>query len=91
MGAHSHSLWLALGLLGQALFGARFLVQWLHSERHGRSLVPRLFWTFSIAGSAVLLGYAIHKADPVFIGGEALSLVIFIRNMQLVRRNGDTE
>lgn len=83
-------IWLYLGFIGQGLFGARFLVQWLSSERKGRSVVPTVFWYFSIAGSAVLLTYAIHKSDPVFIAGEALSLVIFSRNLQLVLRNRST-
>lgn len=86
MHLNASTLWLVLGLLGQALFGARFFVQWLTSERKGRSVIPTVFWYFSIAGSAVLLSYAIHKADPVFIAGEALSLVIFVRNLQMVRR-----
>ncbi len=80
------TLWLTIGLAGQALFGARFLVQWLYSETHGRSLVPNLFWYLSVAGGVVLLAYAIHRREPVFIAGESLTLMIFLRNLQLVRR-----
>ena len=62
-------LWLGIGFLGQALFSARFLVQWLASERARRSIVPRAFWFFSLAGGATLLAYAIYRRDPVFIAG----------------------
>ncbi|MGH8214306.1 MAG: lipid-A-disaccharide synthase N-terminal domain-containing protein [Rhodanobacteraceae bacterium] len=79
-------LWIAAGVLAQGLFGARFLVQWLHSEAHGRSLVPRVFWYLSVAGGVILLAYAIHRREPVFIGGEAMTLLIFLRNLQMVSR-----
>ncbi len=78
------TLWLGIGFLGQVLFSLRFLIQWLVSERQGRSVIPRAFWYFSLAGSAVLLAYAIHKKDPVFIVGQGLGLLIYIRNLQLL-------
>mgnify|MGYP000868703290 CR=1 FL=1 len=62
--------WLAIGLLGQALFSARFIVQWLQSERVKKSVIPSAFWYFSMAGGATLLAYAIHRRDPVFIIGQ---------------------
>ena len=58
-------LWVAFGLIGQALFSGRFLVQWIASERARRSVVPSAFWFFSVAGGVVLLIYAIYKRDPV--------------------------
>lgn len=79
-------VWLAIGLLGQSLFGARFFVQWLHSERLGKSRFPRAFWQISVAAGALLLAYAIHRRDPVFISGEAVTLAIFCRNLQLIAR-----
>lgn len=82
-------VWLSVGFAGQALFGIRFLWQWLYSEYHGRSLIPRVFWYFSVAGGTVLLCYAIHRHEPVFIAGEAFSLLVFLRNLQLLRRNKD--
>lgn len=78
----THTIWLLVGFAGQALFGVRFLVQWMYSEYHGRSLIPYAFWYFSIAGGAVLLCYAIYRNEPVFILGETLSLLIFLRNLQ---------
>jgi lipid-A-disaccharide synthase-like uncharacterized protein len=78
--------WLAVGFLGQALFSARFLVQWMSSERHKRSVVPLAFWYFSIGGGATLLAYAVHRLDPVFIVGQAAGLLIYLRNLQLIYR-----
>jgi lipid-A-disaccharide synthase-like uncharacterized protein len=86
IGSHAQSIWIAIGLLGQALFGARFVVQWLHSEILGKSRFPRLFWQLSVAAGVLILSYAIHRRDPVFICGEATTLAIFCRNLQLVSR-----
>ena len=80
------SLWVALGFLGQALFGSRFFVQWLASERAGRSVVPRLFWYLSLGGGLILTGYAVHRHDPVFILGQGAGLLVYVRNLMLLRR-----
>jgi len=80
------AVWLAVGFGGQALFAARFLVQWIHSERVKRSVMPVAFWFWSIAGGVVLLVYALHRADPVFIVGQGLGLFIYLRNLWLIRR-----
>lgn len=79
------TFWLGLGFLAQALFSARFLVQWIASERSGKSIVPDLFWYLSIAGSALLLAYAIYRRDPVFILGQSTGLFIYGRNLYLIR------
>jgi len=79
--------WLAIGFLGQALFSARFVVQWLSSEKVKRSVIPTAFWYFSIAGGATLLAYAIHRRDPVFIVGQAAGLFIYLRNLQFLWRD----
>ena len=79
-------VWIAIGLLGQAMFSARFLVQWIASERTRRSVVPLAFWYFSIAGGAILLAYAIHRLDPVFILGQSTGIFIYSRNLHLIRR-----
>jgi lipid-A-disaccharide synthase-like uncharacterized protein len=78
--------WLALGFLGQAMFSGRFLVQWIVSERKRASVVPTAFWWLSIAGGAFLLTYAVHRGDPVFIVGQAAGLVVYIRNLMLIRQ-----
>ncbi len=79
------TIWIMVGFLGQALFSARFIIQWLASEKARRSIVPKAFWYFSLAGSAVLLSYAIHRADPVFIVGQASGLFIYLRNLYLIK------
>ena len=82
-------LWLVVGFAGQALFSARFLVQWLKSERMRKSVVPVAFWYFSLAGGVTLLSYAIHRGDPVFIVGQASGLFIYLRNLWLIRRESE--
>ena len=80
--------WLLLGLVAQALFTGRFLVQWIASERAGRSVVPIAFWFFSIGGGVLLLVYALYRRDPVFIAGQALGLLVYIRNLYFIIVNG---
>ena len=79
-------VWIAIGFLGQICFSARFLVQWIASERAKRSVVPRAFWYLSILGSLVLLAYAIWRRDPVFIAGQSLGILVYGRNLALLRR-----
>ena len=78
-------IWIIIGFVGQALFSARFIVQWLASERVKRSIIPTAFWYFSLAGGVTLLAYAIHKQDPVFIAGQGLGLIVYLRNLYLIR------
>ncbi|HMZ92193.1 MAG TPA: lipid-A-disaccharide synthase N-terminal domain-containing protein [Pseudomonadales bacterium] len=87
----SDPLWLLVGFAGQLLFSMRFIVQWLQSERVKRSVVPTAFWYFSVAGGATLLGYAIHRRDPVFILGQGIGLFIYFRNLQLIYRHGTAD
>nr|AIA86140.1 LAB_N [uncultured Chlamydia sp.] len=78
--------WLVVGLLGQAFFFMRFVVQWIASEKARKSIIPHAFWFFSIGGGIVLLVYAIYRRDPVFILGQAMGLVIYFRNIFFIRR-----
>lgn len=78
-------LWIAVGLAGQAAFSARFLVQWIASERVRRSVIPEAFWYLSLLGGAILLSYAIHRRDPVFILGQSFGLVVYSRNIYFLR------
>jgi lipid-A-disaccharide synthase-like uncharacterized protein len=80
-------LWLAFGLLGQAAFFSRFLVQWIASERAGESYIPLTFWYLSLAGSLILLVYAIHRREPVFILGYLPNSVVYTRNLMLLHRS----
>src|SRR3954452_16507462 len=72
------TVWIGIGLLGQALFSLRFLIQWWRSERAGRSVVPLAFWYLSLAGGLILLSYAIHRRDPVFILGQATGVLVYL-------------
>ena len=78
--------WVALGFVAQALFSMRFLVQWIASERAGRSVVPTAFWIFSIGGGVLLFAYSLYRKDPVFIAGQGLGLFIYVRNLYFVMR-----
>jgi lipid-A-disaccharide synthase-like uncharacterized protein len=79
-------LWLLLGFGGQIVFSMRFLVQWLASEKAGRSVVPRAFWYLSLAGGLMILAYAAYTRDPVFIAGYAPTALIYVRNLVLIGR-----
>ena len=79
-------VWVGIGLFGQAMFFCRFLVQWLASEREGRSVMPVAFWYFSIGGAIILLAYAIYRQDPVFILGQSMGFFIYSRNLYLIAR-----
>lgn len=77
--------WILLGFFAQAMFTMRFVVQWLASEKAKRSVIPVAFWFFSIAGGSLLFIYAIQRQDPVFIAGQGLGLLIYTRNLMLIR------
>jgi lipid-A-disaccharide synthase-like uncharacterized protein len=80
--------WLAVGLIGQGAFFARFLVQWVVSERAGESFIPLSFWYLSVVGSIILLVYAIHRAEPVFLLGQLPNAFVYVRNIMLIKRSG---
>jgi len=82
----SEQIWVAIGLIGQAMFFGRFVVQWIASERAGRSVIPVAFWFFSVGGGIVVLVYAIYRLDPVFIIGNLTGLFIYGRNIFLIVR-----
>lgn len=83
----SDALWLAVGLLAQLMFFLRFLIQWIVSERKKESTIPQSFWYLSVAGAIGLLTYAIHRKDPVFIIGPSAGLLIYLRNIYLLKRS----
>ena len=78
--------WLYLGFAGQLLFGLRFVVQWVASERKGESIIPIYFWYLSLVGSMILLAYAIFRRDPVFIMGQSTGFIVYMRNLMLIYR-----
>jgi len=79
--------WVLLGVIAQAMFTMRFVVQWLASERAGRSVIPTAFWIFSIFGGALLLVYALIIKDAVLIAGQAFSFFVYARNLYFVMRD----
>jgi lipid-A-disaccharide synthase-like uncharacterized protein len=79
--------WLAFGLIAQLFFTARFLVQWISSERAGRSVVPMAFWFFSMGGGLMTLVYGLVKREPVIILGQALATIIYVRNIMLILKD----
>ena len=83
--------WLAIGFSGQLMFTMRFVVQWVASEREKKSIVPELFWYFSLAGGMILFAYACWRQDPVFMLGQGLGLVIYLRNIYFIwmHKSGD--
>lgn len=83
----SDLIWLCIGLLGQTLFMMRFIVQWIHSERHQQSLIPISFWYFSLIGGLTVLAYGFHKAEPVIILGQLPGTIVYARNLILIRRS----
>ena len=94
LGAQSRTelVWIMVGLGGQILFMMRFMVQWIATEKARKSVIPVAFWWFSIGGAAILLTYAIWRADPVFILGQSLGFFIYTRNLWFIyteRRAGD--
>jgi len=79
-------IWLGVGFAGQALFGARFLIQWIRSEMLKRSVIPIAFWYCSLAGGVVLFAYAVWRQDPVFMVGQGMGLFVYGRNLYLIYR-----
>lgn len=79
--------WVGIGILAQAMFTMRFVVQWLASERAGHSVFPMAFWLFSIGGGLLLLAYALYRRDPVFILGQGFGVFVYLRNLQFVLRD----
>lgn len=80
------TIWLGIGFFGQALFFGRWLVQWIASEKKSESQVPVSFWYMSLIGGLITLAYAIYRMDPVFIAGQSVGSVVYIRNLMLIRR-----
>ena len=89
-------LWLVFGIVAQLLFAMRFVVQWIASEKAGRSVMPMAFWFFSMGGGLLTLIYGLVKREPIIILGQVLSVFIYVRNLQLIlkdrrRARGDAD
>ena len=82
----SKQLWLGVGFFGQAMFFGRFFVQWIASEKAKKSVIPNAFWYFSIFGGLIVLAYSIYRKDPVFIAGQGVGVLIYLRNLYFIHR-----
>src|SRR5262249_42045257 len=85
------TIWLGIGFFGQALFFGRLVVQWIASEKKAESQVPVSFWYMSLIGGLITLAYAIYLQDPVFIAGQGVGSVVYIRNLMLIHRANGTK
>ena len=82
----TETVWLIIGFLGQGLFFTRWLVQWFKSERDRESRIPVAFWYFSLVGGLITLSYAVYRRDPVFIAGQSIGTLVYLRNLMLIYR-----
>ncbi len=83
--------WIIVGLVAQLMFSGRFLVQWIVSEKKGKSTVPLAFWYLSIAGGVMLLIYAVQRAEPIFVIGQSAGLIVYTRNLMLIYKERRSE
>ncbi len=80
------SRWLAVfGFIGQAVFFARWIIQWISSERRGESHVPEMFWWSSLIGAAMLFAYFVLRHDIVGMIGQGVGWIVYCRNLYLIR------
>jgi lipid-A-disaccharide synthase-like uncharacterized protein len=84
MNVTPESVWTTVGFAGQVVFGSRFLVQWIATERRKQSVVPTAFWYLSVLGTVILLAYSIYRLDAVFIAGFSLNMLIYLRNLYFI-------
>ncbi len=82
----TETIWVAIGFFGQGLFFMRWVVQWLASERSAASKMPVAFWYMSLIGGLITLAYAVYRKDPVFIAGQSVGAIVYVRNLMLIRR-----
>lgn len=87
----TETIWIGIGFLGQGLFFGRWLIQWIASERSAESHVPIAFWYMSLIGGLITLTYAIYRMDPVFISGQGLGSIVYLRNLVLIYRANQTK
>lgn len=75
--------WVLFGLVGNVLFTARVVLQWLASEKAGRTVVPVAFWWMSLLAAIIHITYASYRADIPMILGLAVTLVPYLRNLRI--------
>lgn len=82
-------MWLMVGLAGQVMFSARWLIQWFITEKSRRSTMPETFWYLSLLGGLLVFAYGIHKMDPVILLGQ-FGIIIYARNLFFIRQEKQT-
>ena len=78
--------WELFGLLGNTCIGSRFLVQWIQSERAGKSIVPEIFWYLSLGGSIILLIYFFQRGSIIGVLAYLPNFVPYTRNLMLIAK-----
>ena len=91
MKSFNWDLWVAFGLAGQLIFGSRFIIQWIASERKKVSYIPIVFWYLSLSGGIITLIYAIHIRDTVFTVAQGAGLIVYLRNLMLIYRGRNAQ
>lgn len=86
MNISTETIFLVLGFVAQGIFASRFIVQWLISEKQGKSVIPMIFWYLSLTGGLLLFVYAVYRKDPVFILGQSTGLIVYVRNIMLRKK-----
>ena len=79
--------WELVCFVGEAIFGGRFLVQWIYSEYKKQSTIPVIFWYMSVVGTLILLVYSVHIQKPVLILAFAAQIGIYVRNLILIKKH----
>lgn len=77
-------VWASIALVGQIIFGGRFVMQWIVSEYKKKSHIPTAFWYISLVGSLILLSYSVHIKNPIFMLAFSLNTLIYLRNIHLI-------
>jgi lipid-A-disaccharide synthase-like uncharacterized protein len=80
------TMWTLIGLFGQSMFMMRFILQWIASERAKASVMPEVFWYFSLGGGLIVFVYAVHQQDLVFMLGQGLGVFIYLRNIWFIHK-----
>ena len=82
-----HFWLLALGIISQLIFTLRFIIQWIISEKNKFSQLPNTFWILSLVGSVLILIYSIFRKDPILFIGHAFGIIIYCRNLIILKNH----
>ncbi len=76
-------VWELVGLLGEGLFFFRLLAQWLASEKVKKPVIPVVYWYMSLAGTLVLIAYAMHIGSFAVLLPQVVGVFLYLRGLQL--------